>query len=127
MHIYICIILNLQWILYILMLIYMCVCFFVGMLKGLLRCGKSCRLRWINYLRGDLKRGNITQQEEEMIVRLHTTFGNRLVHSILIIQQVYIFVFFFSYFITLKKSYAMIKMLFLPSLLVIPCDWNISH
>ncbi|KAJ9555176.1 hypothetical protein OSB04_009790 [Centaurea solstitialis] len=44
---------------------------------GLLRCGKSCRLRWINYLRGDLKRGNITQQEEEMIVKLHTTFGNR--------------------------------------------------
>ncbi|KAJ9555158.1 hypothetical protein OSB04_009772 [Centaurea solstitialis] len=44
---------------------------------GLLRCGKSCRLRWINYLREDLKRGNITQQEEEMIVKLHTTFGNR--------------------------------------------------
>ncbi|KVH90241.1 Homeodomain-like protein, partial [Cynara cardunculus var. scolymus] len=44
---------------------------------GLLRCGKSCRLRWINYLRGDLKRGNFSQDEEEMIVKLHTTFGNR--------------------------------------------------
>ncbi|XP_022721755.1 transcription factor MYB111-like [Durio zibethinus] len=44
---------------------------------GLLRCGKSCRLRWINYLRADLKRGNITAQEEETIVKLHSTFGNR--------------------------------------------------
>ncbi|XVE82232.1 hypothetical protein DITRI_Ditri15bG0131400 [Diplodiscus trichospermus] len=44
---------------------------------GLLRCGKSCRLRWINYLRADLKRGNITAQEEETIVKLHSALGNR--------------------------------------------------
>ncbi|XP_022760923.1 transcription factor MYB111-like [Durio zibethinus] len=44
---------------------------------GLLRCGKSCRLRWINYLRSGLKRGNITPQEEETIVKLHSAFGNR--------------------------------------------------
>ncbi|XP_071704155.1 uncharacterized protein [Rutidosis leptorrhynchoides] len=44
---------------------------------GLLRCGKSCRLRWINYLRGDLKRGNITTEEEELIVKLHGSLGNR--------------------------------------------------
>ncbi|WVZ71448.1 hypothetical protein U9M48_020034 [Paspalum notatum var. saurae] len=44
---------------------------------GLLRCGKSCRLRWINYLRADLKRGNISEEEEEMIVKLHATLGNR--------------------------------------------------
>ncbi|CAD6342223.1 unnamed protein product [Miscanthus lutarioriparius] len=44
---------------------------------GLLRCGKSCRLRWINYLRADLKRGNITEEEEEMIIKLHATLGNR--------------------------------------------------
>ncbi|PWA86108.1 homeodomain-like protein [Artemisia annua] len=44
---------------------------------GLLRCGKSCRLRWINYLRGDLKRGNITTEEEEIIVKLHASVGNR--------------------------------------------------
>ncbi|KAF5752160.1 hypothetical protein HS088_TW01G00067 [Tripterygium wilfordii] len=44
---------------------------------GLLRCGKSCRLRWINYLRADLKRGNITPQEEETVVKLHAAFGNR--------------------------------------------------
>ncbi|KAJ1699302.1 hypothetical protein LUZ63_007814 [Rhynchospora breviuscula] len=44
---------------------------------GLLRCGKSCRLRWINYLRADLKRGNITQEEEDTIVKLHASLGNR--------------------------------------------------
>ncbi|XP_010523975.1 PREDICTED: transcription factor MYB12-like isoform X2 [Tarenaya hassleriana] len=44
---------------------------------GLKRCGKSCRLRWINYLRSDIKRGNITPQEEEIIVKLHSSLGNR--------------------------------------------------
>ncbi|KAL5560972.1 hypothetical protein UlMin_030719 [Ulmus minor] len=44
---------------------------------GLLRCGKSCRLRWINYLRTDLKRGNITSEEEDIIIKLHATLGNR--------------------------------------------------
>ncbi|OIV92511.1 hypothetical protein TanjilG_02274 [Lupinus angustifolius] len=45
--------------------------------SGLLRCGKSCRLRWINYLRPDVKRGNFTIQEEEAIIRLHKDFGNK--------------------------------------------------
>ncbi|GJS89073.1 transcription factor MYB58-like protein [Tanacetum coccineum] len=45
--------------------------------SSLLRCGKSCRLRWINYLRPDLKRGNFTPQEEQSIIRLHSTFGNK--------------------------------------------------
>nr|ASR18095.1 R2R3MYB10 [Ginkgo biloba] len=44
---------------------------------GLLRCGKSCRLRWMNYLRPDIKRGNISPDEEELIIRLHTLLGNR--------------------------------------------------
>ncbi|XP_042475734.1 transcription factor MYB111-like [Macadamia integrifolia] len=44
---------------------------------GLLRCGKSCRLRWINYLRTDLKRGNITAEEEDIIIKLHSSLGNR--------------------------------------------------
>ncbi|KAL8513392.1 hypothetical protein ACS0TY_012740 [Phlomoides rotata] len=44
---------------------------------GLLRCGKSCRLRWINYLRSDLKRGNISAAEEEIIMNLHASMGNR--------------------------------------------------
>ncbi|GAA0169235.1 hypothetical protein LIER_23762 [Lithospermum erythrorhizon] len=44
---------------------------------GLLRCGKSCRLRWINYLRPDLKRGAFSPQEEEFIIHLHSILGNR--------------------------------------------------
>ncbi|KAL9680823.1 hypothetical protein QQ045_012602 [Rhodiola kirilowii] len=44
---------------------------------GLLRCGKSCRLRWINYLRPDLKRGNFTQDEDHLIIKLHTLLGNK--------------------------------------------------
>nr|CAD98762.1 MYB transcription factor R2R3 type [Populus tremula x Populus tremuloides] len=43
---------------------------------GLLRCGKSCRLRWINYLRPDLKRGNFTEAEDELIIKLHSLLGN---------------------------------------------------
>ncbi|KAJ1297504.1 hypothetical protein BS78_01G381400 [Paspalum vaginatum] len=43
---------------------------------GLLRCGKSCRLRWINYLRADVKRGNISKEEEDVIIKLHATLGN---------------------------------------------------
>ncbi|KAI5404834.1 myb-related protein 308 [Lathyrus oleraceus] len=44
---------------------------------GLLRCGKSCRLRWINYLRPDLKRGNFTEQEDDLIINLHNLLGNK--------------------------------------------------
>ncbi|XP_057503701.1 transcription factor MYB1-like [Actinidia eriantha] len=44
---------------------------------GLKRCGKSCRLRWLNYLRPDIKRGNITRDEEDLIIRLHNLLGNR--------------------------------------------------
>ncbi|CAM8878918.1 unnamed protein product [Rhodiola kirilowii] len=44
---------------------------------GLKRCGKSCRLRWLNYLRPDIKRGNISEDEEELIIRLHKLLGNR--------------------------------------------------
>ncbi|PKI70067.1 hypothetical protein CRG98_009530 [Punica granatum] len=45
--------------------------------EGLKRCGKSCRLRWLNYLRPDIKRGNITPDEEDLIIRLHGLLGNR--------------------------------------------------
>ncbi|KAL6492807.1 hypothetical protein OROGR_032566 [Orobanche gracilis] len=44
---------------------------------GLLRCGKSCRLRWINYLRPDLKRGNFTEEEDDIIIKLHSLLGNK--------------------------------------------------
>ncbi|KAI9119739.1 hypothetical protein K1719_009128 [Acacia pycnantha] len=44
---------------------------------GLNRGGKSCRLRWLNYLRPNIKRGNISEQEEDLIFRLHKLLGNR--------------------------------------------------
>ncbi|XP_040985767.1 transcription factor MYB10 [Juglans microcarpa x Juglans regia] len=44
---------------------------------GLLRCGKSCRLRWINYLRPDVKRGNFTKEEENTVIKLHKAWGNK--------------------------------------------------
>ncbi|XP_030493010.2 transcription factor MYB83 [Cannabis sativa] len=44
---------------------------------GLQRCGKSCRLRWINYLRPDLKRGAFSSHEQDLILHLHSILGNR--------------------------------------------------
>ncbi|TYI51758.1 hypothetical protein E1A91_D12G198900v1 [Gossypium mustelinum] len=44
---------------------------------GLLRCSKSCRLRWTNYLRPGIQRGNFTEQEEKMIIHLQALLGNR--------------------------------------------------
>ncbi|CAA0825412.1 Transcription repressor MYB5 [Striga hermonthica] len=49
----------------------------LAILSGLNRCGKSCRLRWLNYLRPDIKRGNISDAEEDLIIRLHRLLGNR--------------------------------------------------
>ncbi|KAG6415838.1 hypothetical protein SASPL_123257 [Salvia splendens] len=40
-------------------------------------CAKNCRLRWMNYLRPNIKRGNMSDQEEDLIIRLHKLLGNR--------------------------------------------------
>ncbi|KAI3732836.1 hypothetical protein L1987_64045 [Smallanthus sonchifolius] len=44
---------------------------------GLKRSGKSCRLRWVNYLHPGLKRGKMSPQEERAILEFHTKWGNR--------------------------------------------------
>ncbi|KAL5544525.1 hypothetical protein UlMin_008309 [Ulmus minor] len=44
---------------------------------GLKRCGKSCRLRWANYLKPGINRGNFTPQEEQLIIQLHTVLGSK--------------------------------------------------
>ncbi|KAI4365720.1 hypothetical protein MLD38_021684 [Melastoma candidum] len=49
----------------------------VAVNTGLKRTGKSCRLRWLNYLRPDLRRGNITLEEQLLILELHSRWGNR--------------------------------------------------
>lgn len=49
----------------------------VPKLAGLGRCGKSCRLRWTNYLRPDLKRGLLNEDEEQLVIDMHARLGNR--------------------------------------------------
>ncbi|XP_027368553.1 transcription factor MYB101-like [Abrus precatorius] len=44
---------------------------------GLARCGKSCRLRWSNHLRPDLRKGSFSPEEQRKIVELHATMGNK--------------------------------------------------
>ncbi|XVE87910.1 hypothetical protein DITRI_Ditri19aG0026300 [Diplodiscus trichospermus] len=44
---------------------------------GLQRSGKSCRLRWMNYLKPGIKRGNFTNEEDETIIDLQARLGNR--------------------------------------------------
>ncbi|KAI3784944.1 hypothetical protein L1987_44052 [Smallanthus sonchifolius] len=41
------------------------------------RNGKSCRLRWVNYLRPGLKKGQLSPQEEGIIIELHALWGNK--------------------------------------------------
>ncbi|XP_027915197.1 transcription factor MYB106-like [Vigna unguiculata] len=49
----------------------------VPAIAGLQRCGKSCRLRWINYLKPDIKRGNFSPEEDHTIIQLHALLGNK--------------------------------------------------
>ncbi|XP_008776389.2 myb-related protein MYBAS2-like isoform X1 [Phoenix dactylifera] len=50
---------------------------FIAKVSGLNRTGKSCRLRWVNYLHPGLKRGRMTLQEQRLILELHSRWGNR--------------------------------------------------
>ncbi|KZV42086.1 hypothetical protein F511_11682 [Dorcoceras hygrometricum] len=50
---------------------------FLAKSAGLKRSGKSCRLRWLNYLKPDIRRGNLTPQEQLLILELHSKLGNR--------------------------------------------------
>lgn len=45
--------------------------------SGLMRCGKSCRLRWANHLRPNLKKGSFSPEEERIIIELHAKLGNK--------------------------------------------------
>ncbi|XP_041002956.1 MYB-like transcription factor EOBII [Juglans microcarpa x Juglans regia] len=50
---------------------------FLFVLSGLNRSGKSCRLRWVNYLKPGLKRGQLTPIEAGIVIELHALWGNR--------------------------------------------------
>jgi myb proto-oncogene protein len=52
-------------------------CFCMMFFSGLKRGGKSCRLRWKNYLRPNIKRGSMSPQEQDLIIRMHKLLGNR--------------------------------------------------
>ncbi|GJS68864.1 transcription factor MYB28-like protein [Tanacetum coccineum] len=54
--------------------------------SGLMRCGKSCRLRWANHLRPNLKKGAFTADEERQIIELHSKFGNKWARMALHLQ-----------------------------------------
>nr|WFP21581.1 MYB4 transcription factor [Osmanthus fragrans] len=47
----------------------------VPLRAGLNRCRKSCRLRWLNYLRPNIKRGHFTPDEDDLIIRLHNLWS----------------------------------------------------
>ncbi|KAK6911270.1 SANT/Myb domain, partial [Dillenia turbinata] len=49
----------------------------VPVLAGLNRCRKSCRLRWLNYLRPNIRRGSFAAEEVDLIIKLHKLLGNR--------------------------------------------------
>ncbi|XP_076927914.1 transcription factor MYB8-like isoform X1 [Bidens hawaiensis] len=57
---------------------------------GLARTGKSCRLRWMNYLRPDIKRGNFSKEEDEIIVHSHSVLGNKYVYMWLQFDHIFI-------------------------------------
>ncbi|XVF55541.1 hypothetical protein PTKIN_Ptkin06aG0044100 [Pterospermum kingtungense] len=50
---------------------------YVARVSGLKRSGKSCRLRWLNYLRPNIKHGHISAEEEMIILKLHERWGNK--------------------------------------------------
>ncbi|KAI3837618.1 hypothetical protein MKX03_029743 [Papaver bracteatum] len=52
----------------------------VPLRAGINRCRKSCRLRWLNYLQPNIKRGEFQPDEVDLIIRMHKLLGNRQVN-----------------------------------------------
>lgn len=69
--------------------------------SGLLRCGKSCRLRWANHLRPNLKKGAFTPEEERLIIELHAKMGNKWARMAAHVSVLKLFVFICSLYILL--------------------------
>ncbi|KAI4389337.1 hypothetical protein MLD38_001572 [Melastoma candidum] len=51
--------------------------YLVPLRAGLNRCRRSCRLRWLNYLKPNIKRGDFEDDEVDLVIRLHNLLGNR--------------------------------------------------
>ncbi|RWR79622.1 myb-related protein MYBAS1-like protein [Cinnamomum micranthum f. kanehirae] len=52
---------------------------YIARASGLKRSGKSCRMRWMNYLHPDLKHGPLSEAEEATVLQLHARWGNKYV------------------------------------------------
>ena len=63
---------------------------------GLARCGKSCRLRWTNHLRPELKKGAFTQEEQLKVIQLHALMGNKWARMA---QEVFFFLVCYRFFV----------------------------
>lgn len=85
---------------------------------GLNRCGKSCRLRWLNYLRPDIRHGDFTDDEDYIIYALYNNIGSKYVQTHLscyvfvnlrfiltIIFVIFIFFNMLSFFVIIFFSY----------------------
>jgi myb proto-oncogene protein len=82
--------------------------------SGLLRCGKSCRLRWANHLRPNLKKGSFSEDEEKIIIELHAKLGNKWARMA---AQVLYFTLNYIYFFCIKIIIAIFIFLILICLL----------
>ena len=69
--------------------------------SGLLRCGKSCRLRWANHLRPNLKKGAFTPEEERLIIELHAKMGNKWARMAAHVSVLKLFTFIYWLYILL--------------------------
>lgn len=65
--------------------------------SGLSRCGKSCRLRWANHLRPNLKKGAFSPDEERLILQLHSKLGNKWARMAAQVRHSSIFHSFFAF------------------------------
>jgi myb proto-oncogene protein len=73
---------------------------------GLMRCGKSCRLRWLNYLRRNIKHGGFSEEEENIICSLYLTIGSRYYSYTL-----FMYISLKYHVETLKYSYVMMSII----------------
>ncbi|KAK3024158.1 hypothetical protein RJ639_042842, partial [Escallonia herrerae] len=71
---------------------------------GLKRCGKSCRLRWLNYLRPDINHGAFTEEEDNKICTLYTEMGSRQVNLSRAAKQPLANVFLIFFLLNLRWS-----------------------
>ncbi|KAF8099998.1 hypothetical protein N665_0233s0001 [Sinapis alba] len=59
----------------------------VPLRAGLNRCRKSCRLRWLNYLKPSIKRGKLNLDEVDLLLRLHKLLGNRFTFQLYFVSS----------------------------------------